>query len=314
LSIGSRDPCLAAEGEPDLSVLPARGVCAITGASGYVGSRVANHLANAGWDVRALSRSAASTGQPSFTRVHFELGDEPAPRALADAGALVHVAYDFDATHWHDIERVNVEGSRRLFAAARDAGVERIVLVSTTAAFPGARSHYGRAKLEIERAALDAGGTVVRPGLVWGPQGAAMFGALQRMVELPIVPLPIPPALELTMVHEDDLAVLMEQLLEQWPASSGRLLVAAATQTLTFAELLRSLALRAQRRPRFARLPWRVVWLGLRMLEAAGVTPPFRSDSLLSLVASDDDPLARATDGAERYGVRFRPYLLGCRS
>jgi nucleoside-diphosphate-sugar epimerase len=221
----------------------------------------------------------------------------------------VHAAYDFDPNRWSDISAVNVEGSQRLFAAAREAGVDPIVVVSTVAAFPGARSLYGRAKLEIERAALDAGAVVIRPGLVWGPHGAAMFGALRRAIErLPVVPLPVPAGLELSLVHEDDLALLVERLLYSWPRGAGKLLVAASRQTPTFGELLRSLALGAGRRPRFVRLPWRAAWLGLRTLEEFGMKPPFRSDSLVSLVAIDGDPLARATDRAESYGVQFRPY------
>lgn len=288
-----------------------RGICAITGTSGYVGSRVANRLASAGWEVRALCRPSASQKQSGFTQARFELGSRVTPRVLAGADALVHLAYDFGVSRWINIERVNVEGSRRLFAAAREAGVDRIVYVSTTAAFPGARSLYGRAKLASEQAALDADAAIVRPGLVWGQEGAAMFGSLQRAVErLPIVPLPVPSDLELHLAHEDDLAVLVERLLDRWPTGSGKLYVAASEDGLTFGRLLRSLALKADRRPRFVRLPWRIAWFGLKILEDLGVVPPFRSDSLLSLVVSDDKPFARATDRTDRYGVTFRPYRL----
>lgn len=225
--------------------------------------------------------------------------------------ALVHPAYDFSATRWADIQRINVDGSRRLLTAAREAQIERIVLVSTLAAFPGARSLYGRAKLEIEQAAMDTGAAIVRPGLVWGAEGAAMFGAVQRAVErLPIVPLLGPAELALSLVHEDDLALLVERLLELWPAASGKLLVAASGRTLTFVELLRSLTARAGKHPRLIRLPWRIVWLGLRALETIGATPPFRSDNLVSFVSIDDNPFARATDCAAHYGVSFRPYSL----
>jgi nucleoside-diphosphate-sugar epimerase len=288
-----------------------RRVCAVTGSNGYVGSRIASHLDAAGWEIRALCHSPASERHSRYTQVHFELGEELAPAALDGVDALIHLAYDFSLTRRADIERVNVEGSRRLLAAAHEAGVERIVTVSTLAAFPGARSLYGRAKLEIERTALDLGAAIVRPGLVWGPQGAALFGTLQRAVQrLPVVPLPAPAGLVISLVHEDDLALLTSRLLDRWPAGSGKLFVAASAQTLTFGELLRSFASRADSRPRFMRLPWTAVWLGLRVLERVGARPPFRSDSLISLVSIDDDPFPRATDSAERYDVCFRPYAV----
>jgi nucleoside-diphosphate-sugar epimerase len=283
--------------------------CAITGAGGYVGSCVARQLASAGWEIRALSHSERNGRQSQFTEARFELAREPSPQLFEGVDALVHAAYDFRPTRWADIRQVNVEGSRRLFSAARRAAVGRIVLVSTVAAFPGARSMYGRAKLEIERAAIEVGAAIVRPGLVWGPRGASILGALQRAVErLPLVPLLVPPALELSAVHEDDLAVLVERLLQSWPAGSGKLLVAASEATLTFGDLLRRLAASAGRRPRLVRFPWQAAWLGLRALEALGAATPFRSDSLLSLATADGDPFSRATDRPERYGVQFRPY------
>jgi nucleoside-diphosphate-sugar epimerase len=286
-----------------------RGICAITGASGYVGSRMAHRLIGAGWEVRALGRTRPGWKQFHFTEAPFVLDGRIDPRTLAGADALVHLAYDFSVNRWEDVERVNVAGSRRLIEAARAAGVKRIVYLSSTAAFPGAVSMYGRAKLAVEQAALGAGAAIVRPGLVWGPDGGAMFGALRRAVErLPVLPLPVPPELRLHLVHEDDLAALVEGLLERWPIGAGRLYVAAAAEPLAFGELLRSLAPQADRQPRFLRLPWRPVWRGLTLIERLGAKPPFRSDSLLSLIACDRQPLAHATDSAERYGVRFRPY------
>jgi nucleoside-diphosphate-sugar epimerase len=286
-----------------------RGVCAITGASGYVGSRLLRQLASDRWEVRAFSRSSSNQRHLWSTHVHFELGGDLASDAFDGVDALVHPAYDFALTRWPDIERVNVDGSRRLLRAASDAGVERIVLVSTLAAFPGAHSLYGRAKLAIERAASSVGAAIVRPGLVWGPQGAAMFGALRRAVErLPIVPLLGPSPLELSVAHEDDLALLVSRLLARWPQASRQLLVAASTQTLEFSNLLRSLAPRADSQRRFVRMPWRPVWLALRTLEMAGASPPFSSDNLVSFVSIDPHPFTHATDRAESYGVRFRPY------
>jgi nucleoside-diphosphate-sugar epimerase len=286
-----------------------RGVCAVTGASGYVGSRIASHLAGAGWSVRALCRSAPALVEERVTHVDFDLATGPAPGMLTGVDALVHAGYSFDHTRWSDIVRLNIEGSRRLFAAARAAEVDRVIYVSTTAAFPGARSMYGRAKLESERLALELSAVVVRCGLVWGQDDGAMFGALRSAVErLPVVPLAAPADLEIALVCDDDLVVLIERLLDTWPEASERLFVAAASPSLTLVELLRSLPRDARAKRRFVPVPWVLAWLGLRSLERLGVKPPFRSDSLLSLICCDNDPLVRATGRSERYGVSFRAF------
>ncbi|HEY2537604.1 MAG TPA: NAD-dependent epimerase/dehydratase family protein [Solirubrobacteraceae bacterium] len=284
-------------------------ICAVTGASGYVGSCVVSRLTDAGWEVRALGRSRPNEKQQSVTNAHFELGQPPAPEALADADALLHLAYDFTPQGWAEIERVNVTGSRLLLEAAREAGIDRIVYMSSVAAHPGARAMYGRAKLACERDALAAGAAILRPGSVWGPRGAATPSALERAVEsLPVVPLPVPGDIRLFLTHEDDLSSLVQGVLEQWPAGSGKLYVATSARWLEFAQYLRLLAQNAGASPRFVELPWRFVRLGLKALEGIGLDPPFRSDGILSLVSGDEQPLSRATDDVDRYGVSFRPF------
>jgi nucleoside-diphosphate-sugar epimerase len=295
-------------------VSPNNGICVLTGTSGYVGSRIAAHLADRGWKIRALSRGGSSSRADRFAEVEFDLGGPLPPSALEGADAFVHAAYDFSLTSWAEIERVNIIGSRRLFLGARAAGIERVVLISTLASFPNARSQYGRAKQAIEKAVMDVDGAVIRPGLVWGAQGAAMFGSLRRVVgRLPIVPLFGPRDLPIATVHEQDLAVLVERVLEHWPEASSKLFVAASEQTLTFAQLLRDLASSTGRQPRLIRMPWRGALLGLRALERLGVSPPFRSDSLLSLMTTDPHPHNHGTGDAEALGVAFRPFEPTCR-
>ena len=71
-----------------------KGACAVTGASGYVGSRLAGAIAAAGWSVVTLGRGKAT--------VPFTLADGVAKDALSRHGvqALVHCAYDFSARGW----------------------------------------------------------------------------------------------------------------------------------------------------------------------------------------------------------------------
>src|ERR1044072_1843089 len=195
--------------------------CAVTGASGYLGSRLAAALKKRDWVVYELTRAAdAGESLPlPFTRAG---GAPPGFFRSEKVDALVHCAYDFGLTSWRDIFEHNVKGSIRLLETAREEGVEKMVFISTMSAFEGCRSLYGRAKLEVEREALRLGAVVVRPGLVYGERPGAMGGALVKAVELsPIVPLVGGGDYVLYPAHEEDVAELVHRILGG-RAASGR--------------------------------------------------------------------------------------------
>jgi nucleoside-diphosphate-sugar epimerase len=137
-----------------------------------LGGAVARALAGRGDDVTVLQRGVS--GLP-VREVRADLGDPAAPLAAALAGqdAVVHLAAKVDVVGpWREYARTNVDGTRRLLAAARDLGVARFVHVSSpSVAHAGdalvgvgagpadparARGHYARSKALAERAVLDA--------------------------------------------------------------------------------------------------------------------------------------------------------------
>ena len=253
---------------------------AVTGANGFVGSRIAKHLAQHG-AVRRLTRHA----EPRFT-----LG-EPVPKnALAGVDVLVHCAYDFRPKSWRDIKRANVSGTLALFDAARQAGVRRVIFISSMSAFEGCRSKYGRAKLSIERKARDhhPETVIVRPGLVYDRQAGGIVGAMQGFIgRLPVVPL-IGGGQEFYTCHSEDLAQAVLELSDG--ALSGRPVIAAEAQPHTYREILSTIAEAGGRRPRFLPVPYALAYNGLRLLEALRVPMDFRSDSLVGLMNADPAP------------------------
>ena len=142
----------------------------VTGARGMLGRAVALALAARGDDVTVLQRRPS--GLP-VREVLADLGDPDAPleAVLAGQDAVVHLAAKVDVVGpWRDYARTNVDGTRRLLAAARAAGVARFVHVSSPSvahagdalvgagagpADPGgARGHYARSKALAEQAVL----------------------------------------------------------------------------------------------------------------------------------------------------------------
>jgi nucleoside-diphosphate-sugar epimerase len=252
---------------------------AITGAAGYVGSAIARCFRAHGWQVLELGRRSAQ---------RYALGGDVAVD-WSGIDALAHCAWDFGLKRWEEIERVNVRGSVRLLEAARAAGVGRGVFISSLSSFEGCRSLYGRAKLEVEREALRMGFAVVRPGLVYGERPGGMTGALEQAVKAsPLVPLIGDGSHPQYPVHEEDLAELVFALCQR--EAPPEPVSAAAGEAVAFRELLRRLAARHGRKPLFLPVPWPLILAGLKAMEAVGLNPPFRSDSLTGFIFQNPKP------------------------
>lgn len=112
----------------------------VTGATGFVGSHVVRNLVEKGERVRVLVRPGRSLRNLAGLTVETAPGDLTDPSSLRGAmkgcQRLYHVAADYRlwARDPSEIYRNNVEGTRNVLEAARDAGVERIVYTSTVGA------------------------------------------------------------------------------------------------------------------------------------------------------------------------------------
>jgi len=262
---------------------------AITGAYGYLGGVIRRGLAAADWRTLALVRSPRGDDHDAMP---YDLGAGIDAALLDGVDALVHCAYDLRLVSRSDIWRVNVGGTDRLLAAAQQAGVRRIVVISSIAAYPGTRQVYGLAKLVIEDSARRHGAVVVRPGLVYGPNAGGMVGSLRRMVALPAVPLMAGHSYQYT-VHEDDLGAAVLALVAGDRAPAEPVVVASAA-SVTVADLISGIAAAQGRRPRLVPVPWRPMYWALRGAEGMHVRLPFRADSLWGLAhpAPRPDPAA----------------------
>jgi uncharacterized protein YbjT (DUF2867 family) len=101
----------------------------VTGANGYVGGRPVPRLLDAGYTLRCLTRSASRLRDvPWADRVEVLTGDVTEPATLTPALADVDVVYYLvHPLGRRDFEEIDRAGGRHLAAAAREAGVGRIV-------------------------------------------------------------------------------------------------------------------------------------------------------------------------------------------
>ena len=279
-------------------------VAAVTGASGYLGSQICETLESGGWHVVRLVRSP---GRSHGEVLPYDLATPVTAQvreALRSANALIHAAYDLSLTSPADIWRVNVEGTRRLLEAAKEAAVGRIIVFSSMSAFAGTSQLYGRAKLDIEAMTIKCGGCAIRPGVVYGDQAGGMAGAMRKLTTLPIVPV-IAGAAAVYMVREEDLMRAIALLASATTLEPGTISIAHPSR-VTLTNLLRTFAAQENRRCRFVPVPWQLVYWLLRSGELMRLHLPFRADSLLGLIHTA--PSLAGEDQLARLGVTLHAF------
>lgn len=181
----------------------------VTGASGYIGSRLCRRALEQGLGLVMMGRRRPQTVAEDEAVFHpFDLDSEPPPEAFDGVHAVIHMAQSgLDAGPDGDLpgDDLNVEGSRRLLAAARRAGIGRFIFISSQSSRADAPAAYGRNKWQVEKLLDGEGEVVVRPGLVYGGETRGVYGTLCRLSRLgPVLPLvggeaPVHP------IHRDEL-------------------------------------------------------------------------------------------------------------
>lgn len=181
----------------------------VTGATGLLGSHIAEKLCAKGVLVRALCREGSDTRFLQSIGAQIVTGDltnaESLRRACANVSQVYHAGAKVgDWGPWIDFVRVTIDGTRLLLEAAAEAQVERFLHVSSISVYGHIgdgvvvderaplgvklpkRSYYSRAKIEAEKLAWatykndQLPVTVIRPSWIYGPRDRA---SLPRLVD-----------------------------------------------------------------------------------------------------------------------------------
>ncbi|MET4131601.1 nucleoside-diphosphate-sugar epimerase [Porphyrobacter sp. MBR-155] len=166
----------------------------VTGGSGYLGRNLIRRLVADGHDVVALARSDASAQAVEMLGAKAARGDildrQSLVTGMAGCAGLVHAAADTGhAIHEPDQHATNLNGTRNVFTAAREAGIGRAVHISTEAVLLSGKplmdateaqpyparfaGSYSASKAAAEQMALSLSSPAmpiiaVRPRFVWG--------------------------------------------------------------------------------------------------------------------------------------------------
>lgn len=221
----------------------------VTGGTGFLGRHFLARLdrgfvEEARCLVRGAGRGLAATAHgPRITPVPGDLRDAELVPALAGCDAVVHLAAVTGKAAPAELDAVHVEGTRRLLAAAREAGVPRFLHVSTVAVSYPETEHqpYARSKARAELLVKDSGldWLIVRPTMVFGP-GSLAGSRLARLANLPVLPLPGSGTSRVQPVHVADVAALLRRRLADG-AFGERVEDVGGRDTVLMVELLRAL-------------------------------------------------------------------------
>ena len=171
---------------------------AISGGAGFLGLHLARRLLAEGHQVRSLDLVPLDESDLDVEELRGDIRDEAAARELVDgARILVHAAAALPIRgSRREIRSVNVDGTLTLLSAAADAGVRRVVFVSSTAVYGVPEKHpieeddplhgvghYGESKIEAEnvcRAFIKRGldCVILRPKTFIGPERLGVFEIL----------------------------------------------------------------------------------------------------------------------------------------
>ena len=246
---------------PDLAI--------VTGAFSYTGRYVAQRLLAGGVRVRTLTRSP-NAEHPLADHVETSPLDfsDPDRLSLSMQGAGVfYNTYWIRYAHGQTTFDLAVENTEKLFEAARNAGVGRIVHFSVTNASSDSALPYFRAKAQVEDMLMGLGVpyAIIRPTLVFGEGDLLLNNMAWALRRFPLFPVYGRGDYLVQPVYVEDLAA---QAVEAGSQSESFVVDAAGPDTFSFEALLRLLASSMGLRARLVHTPPR---LGLALTGLVGL-------------------------------------------
>ena len=263
----------------------------VTGATGFIGSHLADELLRRGWRVRCLIRRPSGLGLIENLDVELMRGDDRDKSSLLPAvesvDCIFHLAGVINALSWEDYYEANVVGTRNLLEAAaeRNSRLKKFVYVSSiSAAGPSPKggilteddpclpiTDYGRSKLAAEAAVRESVGgfpwVIIRPPNVIGPRQQELRETV-RLVRKRIRPSFGTDEPQTSLCYVGDVVEALI-LSAARPEADGRTYFLAYPRPYAWGEVIRAIQVTLGIRFFLLKIPYPVQWLAAFAAETA---------------------------------------------
>jgi uncharacterized protein YbjT (DUF2867 family) len=265
----------------------------VTGGTGFIGPKVVHALRAEGRDVRCLVRKPANAGTLkdwSCEVVQGDVTDASSVRhAAAGCDAVVHLV-SIIAGRRSEFERVMVEGTGNLIAAAEEAGVRRFLLMSALGTDAETKDlvPYYWAKWEMEQAVQASGleHVIFRPSFVFGRDGGVLPMFVRQVRWSPVTPVVGDGERRLQPVWVEDVAAHFAKAIDL-PGAANRTFELGGPEVVTWNELFERIARVLGKRRTRLHLPVPFIRAGAAVAELLP-NPPVTRDQLTMLEAGDN--------------------------
>jgi uncharacterized protein YbjT (DUF2867 family) len=275
----------------------------VTGGTGFVGPKVVQALRAQGRDVRALVRRPERGRQLAAWGAELVTGDVTDPASLRKAvdgcTHVIHLVAILTGSP-ADFHRVMTVGTANVIAAAKDAEIGRLVLMSALGP-SGTPIPYFASKGAMEQEAAQSGleYTIFRPSFIFGSDGGALPLFIKQVRYSPIVTVIGSGVQRIQPIWVEDVAEYFARSVDD-PQAANKTFELGGPDVVTWNEFYLRIAKVLGKRRKLVHIPWRLARTAAQLTQWAPGAP-LTTDQVAMIEAGDN--VASNTDAVEAFGL-----------
>jgi NADH dehydrogenase len=282
-------------------------VILVTGGTGFVGTKVVHALRAEDRPVRVLARDPKEAETVANWGCQIAEGDMADAASLRRAVTGCEVVIDLVAIisgSREDFERVMIQGTRDLVAAAKEAGAQRFVLMSALGVSERTKdlTHYFRAKWDEEQAVQSSGleYTIFRPSFIFGGDGGSLPIYIRQVRWSPVITVIGDGTRRLQPIWVDDVAAFFVKSLSL-PEAAGHTFEVAGPDVVSWDELYERIRRVLGKRRAKVHLPYGFVRAAAAVIEKLPTGLPLSPDAVTML--EFEDVVTDIAPATETFGI-----------